>query len=287
MLFERAVIAGVGLIGGSLALAGKKAGLFGKVVGLSRNQATIEKAVELGIIDEGTTDPQKGVKGADLLFVATPVQSIAPLILSVEKSLEPDCIVTDGGSVKGPIVDQIEKRLKFPERFVGAHPVAGDEKSGPESAFPTLYEDRYTILTPTDITSMRAVERIEKMWQAVGSKTVIMTPEKHDTALAAISHLPHLVAYCLVESLDECDPEGVARAFIAGGFKDTTRIAASHPGMWRDIFDMNREKTLEMVATFERQLSDYKKIISEGDFDRLEEKLRRVRDLRLSMSGES
>ncbi len=282
-LFERAVIAGVGLIGGSLALAGKKAGLFKTTVGFGRTAATLEKAMELGVVDETTTDISEAVDGADFFFAAVPVETIVPLCLSVGPKLAQGCVITDGGSVKGHIVKELEGALPAGVRFVGGHPVAGTEKSGPEAAFETLFEGRYTILTPTDSTDSEAVALVRKMWEGAGSKVVTMSPEEHDAALATISHMPHLVAYALVQALDEADSGASIRRFVAGGFKDTTRIAASHPAMWRDIFSMNRDKVLASVKLFESCLTEFTSAIEENDFDGLEKKLEKIRDLRLGI----
>lgn len=285
ILFERAVIAGVGLIGGSLALAGKKAGVFGKVVALSRNPETIEKAIKLGIADEGGASPEAVVKDADLFFAATPVETIIPLCLSVGPKLKPGCVVTDGGSVKGKIVSELEAGLPRDVPFIGGHPVAGTEKSGPEAAFPSLYENRYTVLTPTDNTDAAALDKVKMMWERVGAKIVIMSPEEHDKILAVISHLPHLAAYALVEALDEFDSTGDARRFIAGGFKDTTRIAASDPKMWRDIFSMNKDEVLKSLDLFQASVESLKEDIKKERFDALEERLVKIKKLRLDMEN--
>lgn len=285
-IFERVVIAGVGLIGGSLAIAGKKAGIFGTVAGLGRTQTTLDRALELGIADEIFSDPKDALKGADLLFVATPVETIIPFCISSAPFLEDGCVVTDGGSVKGKIVRELEAGLPSSVKFVGGHPVAGTEKSGPDSAFATLYENRYTIVTPTEKTDPDALDRIIKMWRAVGSKVVTMTPDEHDEALAVISHLPHLTAYALVETLDKADTSGKIKKFVAGGFKDITRIAASHPQMWRDIFSMNRAEVLRSVERFEASIAGFKKDIENEDFDSLLKKLENARNLRLGIESQ-
>lgn len=283
VIFPRVVIAGVGLIGGSLALAGKKAGIFGVVAGYGRTTKTLQRASDLGIIDETHTDIKEAAKGADLLFVATPVESVVEVILSAAPALRGDCIITDGGSVKAPIVTELEDRLPNPQNFVGGHPIAGTEKSGPEAASAHLYENRYIVLTPTERTNPDTTKKVDKMWRACGAKTIIMTPDEHDHMLAMISHLPHFVAYSLVEALDEADTSGAMRKFIAGGYRDTTRIAASHPRMWRDIFSMNRDQVLESVIRYERYLAEYRELLEQGDFDGLEKRLEKVRTLRQEM----
>lgn len=281
-LFRRALFAGVGLIGGSLALAAKRAGLIETAVGYGRNLATLERAKELGLIDEIFTDPSMACADADLLFVAVPVTGTVPLICDLEPHLRDDCIVTDGGSVKGEIVASIPVGV----RFVGGHPVAGTEKSGPNAAFADLYKDHYTILTPTADTDADALAKVTRLWEGVGATVVTMTPADHDKALAVISHLPHLAAYALVETLEEEDPDGIVGKLVAGGFKSATRIAASHPEMWRDIFAMNKKATLDAVALFRDKLDTFTDAIEEERFDDLLAMLIRVRELKLALDKE-
>ncbi|MBI4665693.1 MAG: prephenate dehydrogenase/arogenate dehydrogenase family protein [Nitrospinae bacterium] len=275
-LFNRAVIAGVGLIGGSLGLAGKQRGVFKTVAGFGRNENTLKKALELGLIDEAHTELEKACAGADLFFAATPVESIVSLCVNAGAHLPESCVMTDGGSVKGRIVEDMERLLPNPGRFVGGHPIAGTEKSGPSAAFSTLFDNRYTILTPTQATDTRALSAAREMWEKVGSIVVEMTPEEHDAALAMISHLPHIAAFALVDALNAADPDKTIRRYVAGGFKDTTRIAASHPAMWRDIFSMNRRQVLNAVEAFEKSLGELKYMISEGRFEDLERTLESI-----------
>ena len=282
-LFNRAVIAGVGLIGGSLGISGKQAGVFKHVVGLGRSKQNLDTALSKGLVDEVTTDLQGACKGADLFMVAAPVESIADISLAAAQFLSDGCVITDAGSVKGDIVEKMEKDLPSRLHFVGGHPVAGTEKSGAQAAFETLYKNRYTILTPTENTDKNALDRVRKMWEAVGSDVRIMTPKEHDEALAVISHLPHFAAYALVETIMEADPEKTIRRFVAGGFKDTTRIAASDPKMWRDIFSMNRDPLLAHIEEFERSISAFKRDIQNGDFDTIEKRLERIKAARLGM----
>ena len=197
--------------------------------------------------------------------------------------LDPSCIITDGGSVKAPIVEGVEEQLENASMFVGGHPIAGGEKSGPEASDADIFKDHYTILTPSEKTDPQAIEKVDAMWRGVGARPIYMSPEEHDTTLAMISHLPHLVAYSLVDALMQADTKGEMKQLIAGGFRDTTRIAASHPKMWRDIFSMNRKKVLESILDYERCLAEYRTLIENGDFDTLEEKLSKVRDARNQM----
>lgn len=285
--FRHAVIAGVGLIGGSLALAGKKAGVFEKVTGVGRSAGNLEDALRLGVVDEATSDLGAAAKDADFFFAATPVESIAPVCVEAAKHLAEGALVTDGGSVKGKIVAELSTALPSSVNFVGGHPIAGTEKSGAAAAFDTLFKNRYTILTPAGGTPPEAVERLRGMWEAVGADVVEMTPDDHDRTMAAISHLPHLVAYALVETVRSDENAESLRRFAAGGFRDTTRIAASDPAMWRDIFSMNRRFALEYIESYERALAGFKRDIEEGRFEELREKIARVKSFRLGMDDHS
>ncbi len=285
-LFEHAVIAGVGLIGGSLAIAGKKAGVFGSVTGLGRGRSNLDKAMELGLVDAITTNLAEACRGADLFFAAIPVESIPGLCVEAAGYLPENCLLTDGGSVKREIVSQLEKKLPRNLRFVGGHPVSGTEKSGATAAVDTLFNNRYTILTPTQSTDPDAVDLVGAMWRAVGANVVTMSPEKHDHAMAIISHLPHFAAYALVEAIVNADDSDSIKRFVAGGFKDTTRIAASDPAMWRDIFSMNQDSLLTAVELFEKSLSSFKNDIINRDFDTLEKKLEKIRDERLRLDDQ-
>jgi len=282
-LFERVVIAGVGLIGGSLALAGKKAGIFKTVVGFGRGKANLDKALTLGVVDEVTTDLGLAVRGADLFFAAVPVESVIDVCLKAADGMKAGCIITDGGSVKKKIVEQLQKRLPSSVRFVGGHPVAGSEKSGAGSADESLFKKRYTIITPTSSTDPQAVDLVQDMWKAAGSDVVTMGPDEHDEIMAMISHLPHFAAYALVDAVSKADGAGSMRRFAAGGLRDTTRIAGSDPKMWRDIFSMNKERLIESINTFERSLSELKEMVEKNNFDGLKARLDKIRSTRLKM----
>lgn len=282
-LFERAVIAGVGLIGGSLALAGKRNGLFKTTIGVGRSSETLNKAKQIGLVDEIATDHVVAAEGADIFFAAAPAESIVSLCLAIAPHLPAGCVVTDCGSVKSEIVKNLEASLPKTLRFVGGHPVAGTEMSGPEAARADLFENRFAIITPTGNTDPLVIDLVSKMWEGVGSTVVTMKPEDHDKALAVISHLPHLAAYALVETMDEMDSRIPIRRFAAGGFKDITRIAASDPAMWRDIFRMNKKNLLETIEKFEARLARYKQAIENNDFDLVEKMLQNVKTIRLGI----
>jgi len=240
------------------------------VVGCGRGKPNLEKAVELGVIDRYSRDPAEAVAGADLVFLATPVQTLAEVTGQLLSGLKPGAIITDGGSVKGEVAKAIEPLLPQGIHFVPGHPIAGTEQSGAEAAFPSLYRGKRCILTPTGNTAPAALELVEKMWRLAGSDVVRMALEKHDKILAAISHLPHMVAYSLVNAVGSYDHyEENILEYSAGGFRDFTRIASSDPTMWRDIAMTNREALLEMMGRFETFFAELKEDIDRGDGEKL------------------
>ena len=281
ILIPRLAIIGVGLIGGSLSLALKRAGAVGEVVGCGRGKPNLEKALELGVVDRYTRDPAEAVVGADVIFLATPVQTLAEVTRQLLPGLKPGAIITDGGSVKGEVAQAIEPLVPAGCHFVPGHPIAGTEQSGAEAAFATLYRGKRCILTPTENTDSAALELIEKMWQVTGSNVVRMSLQKHDKILAAISHLPHMVAYSLVNAVGSYDHyEENILEFSAGGFRDFTRIASSDPTMWRDIGMTNREALLEMMERFECSFAELKADVAQGNAERLFEFFLRSKQLR-------
>ncbi len=266
----RLTIVGVGLIGGSLALALKQAGVVGEVVGCGRGKPNLEKAVELGVIDRYDRDPVSAVTGADVVFLATPVKSFAAVTRQILPGLKDGAVLTDGGSVKGEIIEQLEPLLPGAVHFVPGHPIAGTEKSGAEAAFATLYQGKRCILTPTGKTSEAAFDLVRTMWQATGCEVVSMDAEKHDRVLAAISHLPHMVAYSLVNAVGSYDHyEENILEYSAGGFRDFTRIASSDPTMWRDIAETNRDALVEMMEQFEKFFAELKADVAAGKGDEM------------------
>jgi len=274
-------VIGVGLIGGSLALALKAAGVVGEVVGIGRGLANLEKALELGVVDRFTQDPAEGVRGADLVFLATPVLTLSEVAAAIAPHLKRGAVLTDGGSVKGSVVAAIEPLLPDGVHFVPGHPIAGTEKSGAEAAFPTLYRGRRCILTPTGRTDPAALDLVRRAWETAGSEVVLMEVEKHDRVLAAISHLPHMVAYSLVNAVGSYDRyEENILEYSAGGFRDFTRIASSDPTMWRDIALTNREALLEMMERFERFFAELKEDVRAGEGTKLFEFFLRSKESR-------
>ncbi|MBW2690298.1 MAG: prephenate dehydrogenase/arogenate dehydrogenase family protein [Deltaproteobacteria bacterium] len=278
---DKLAIVGVGLIGGSLALALKEAGAVGHVVGVGRGLANLETALRLGVVDSFTQDLAEGVADADVVFLATPVLALGTVAEQAMPHLKSGAIITDGGSVKQAVIDAIEPHLRDDVHFVPGHPIAGTENSGAEAAFATLYHDRRCILTPTERTAEKPLEVIRQMWQLVGSQVVVMDVDKHDRVLAAISHLPHMVAYALVNAVGAYDRyDENLLAYSAGGFRDFTRIASSDPTMWRDIAQTNREALLEMMEQFETFFAELKEDVAVGSGERLFEFFRRSKQSR-------
>lgn len=282
VFFNRVAIIGVGLIGSSLARALRQQGLAGEIVGCARSAATRAKVLELGLAARCEEDPALAVKGADLVVLAAPVGAYEAIARAMEPSLSPGAIVTDVGSVKMATIRDVGPYLPEGVQFVPGHPIAGTEHSGPESGFAELFQDRWCILTPPPGTEPDAVERIAALWRACGSRVEIMEAAHHDKVLAITSHLPHLIAYTIVGTatgLEESERGEVIR-YSAGGFRDFTRIAASDPVMWRDVFLNNREAVLEMLQRFSEDLTALQRAIRWGEGQTLEDHFRKTREIR-------
>jgi prephenate dehydrogenase len=258
-------IVGVGLIGGSFALALKEAGVTGRILGFDLDQHNLAQALQLGVIDHSCRGPEELI-AADLVFLATPVLAMPETLTAIAPHLKPGAILTDGGSVKGAVISALEPLLPPTLRYVPGHPISGTERSGAQAAFATLYRGKRCILTPTERTDPQALALVTALWQAVGSEVMLMDAEKHDRILAAISHLPHMVAYALVNAVGSYDRyEENILLYSAGGFRDFTRIASSDPTMWRDIALTNRDALLEMIERFEADLAQLKEAIRIAD----------------------
>jgi prephenate dehydrogenase len=259
-MIPRLCIFGVGFIGGSLARALREAGAVGTVIGCSRGEENLARALELKVIDEYVLDPAAAVDGADMVVVATSLGATPAIFDKIAASLGPTTIVTDVGSAKARVVDAA--RLSFTEnfaQFVPGHPIAGTEKSGVDASFASLFHDHRVILTPLAETNRNALTTVTEMWQATGANVIEMNVQHHDEVLAATSHLPHLLAYALVECLAEMDESNEIFAYAAGGFRDFTRIASSSPAMWCDIAMDNRDALLSVLQHF---TSTYNQLIS-------------------------
>lgn len=281
-LFQRVAFIGIGLIGSSMARRMKADGTAVEFVACARSEATRAKAIELGVVAEAFENPAEAVADADLVVIATPVGSYADVAKTIAPVLKPGAIVTDVGSVKQAVVDAVVPHLADTGVFVPGHPIAGTEESGPGAGFPTLFENRWTILTPTDETDPAAVEKVSALWSSMGAMVDVMSPSHHDMVLAITSHLPHLIAYTIVGTATdlEDDLRQEVVKYSASGFRDFTRIAASDPVMWRDIFLNNKEATLETLQRFSEDLTELQKAIRRGEGDKLQELFSRTRDIR-------
>lgn len=281
-LFDRLALIGIGLIGSSLARAAREYGLVRSVVCSSRAPATRAKALELGIVDEVFADPADAVDGADLVVLCTPVGIFADLTEIIAPKLEPGAIVSDVGSVKEAVVREVGPRLPANVHLVPAHPIAGTEFSGPEAGFSTLFQGRWTILTPAGGTSEEAVERVAELWRRCGSNVERMEAAHHDRVLAITSHLPHLIAYTIVGTAADLEEDTKSEVikFSAGGFRDFTRIAASDPVMWRDIFLSNRDAVLEILQRFTEDLTALQRAIRRGEGETLHDHFTKTRAIR-------
>lgn len=280
-MIEQLSIIGVGLIGGSLALALKQAGYCRRIIGIGRNPARLQAACKARVIDEGTTDYAAGLADADMILVAVPLNAYVDAFRQIKGKFRADAIITDVGSAKTCVIEDAARVFgKIPQNLVPGHPIAGTEKSGFEAAFAELYRKRRVVLTPTATTSSRAVDAVAAMWQAAGALVEITDAAHHDRVLASTSHLPHILAFGLVDSLArENDVEEIFR-FAAGGFRDFTRIAASDPAVWRDICLRNKEALLQALSSYRADLDDLEKAIREGDAATLMEIFTRAKTAR-------
>ncbi|MCU0839803.1 MAG: prephenate/arogenate dehydrogenase family protein, partial [Rhodospirillales bacterium] len=272
-LFGRVALIGIGLINSSLARAMRRDGLAGEIAACARTHATLDTARQLGLADSATTDPRQAVDGADLVVLGSPLGTYGALAAAMAPGLKPGCIVTDVGSAKACVLTDVAPHLPEGVHLVPGHPVAGTEHSGPEAGFAELFAGRYCILTPSPGTDETAVGRVAELWQRCGMIVERMDAHHHDRVLAITSHLPHLIAYTIVgtaTALEEQVKSEVIR-FSAGGFRDFTRIAASDPVMWRDVFLNNRDAVLEMLGRFSEDLTALQRAIRWGEGDALED----------------
>lgn len=256
-MFNKALIIGVGLIGGSLALALKQRGLVNTIIGVSRSPDTLVQAQQLGVIDQGATAlDAEMVEGADLIFIATPLGAFPQVFKQLAAlPIADTCLITDGGSAKQYVIESARAAFgALPAWLVPGHPIAGKELSGVAAADATLYEDHRVILTPVDTTAPKAIDKAKSMWEAVGACVETMSPQFHDEVFAATSHLPHLLAYLLVDLLNEHPELGNVFKYTAGGFRDFTRIASSDPTMWRDIALYNHAAIAKWLKNYRAEL---------------------------------
>lgn len=271
-LIKTLTVIGIGLIGGSFSRALKAVGAVERVIGVDLDAANAALALQLGVVDTVAASLAEGVREADVVFVAVPVGSVAAVVAAAAPFLPAGCIVTDGGSVKEKLVQLCEPLMPAGTWFVGGHPIAGTEHSGAAAAFAELYRGRRCILTPTEATDSAALELVRSLWQAAGSRVECMEAVTHDRVFAAVSHLPHMVAYALVHAVNRsAEEEENILAFSAGGFRDFTRIASSDPVMWRDIALMNRGALLDMLDRYQTEFIALRERVAMGDGPWLEE----------------
>ena len=270
-MIERLCIIGAGLIGGSLARALRAADYCREVVGCSRNPEHLQQAVELGVIDRYETDPVQAVAGADMVLVAVPLGAMEPVFRALRGQLPAEAAITDVGSAKASVIEAARRGFgELPAAFVPGHPIAGTEQSGVAASFPGLFRDRRVILTPVEQTSTEATARVRAMWEAAGAVVDEMDPAHHDTVLAATSHLPHVLAFALVNSLTRIGESDEIFRYAAGGFRDFTRIASSDPVMWRDICLANGDAILQLIDRFSGDLQQLADAVRQHDGETLQ-----------------
>lgn len=280
-MIQRLVVIGVGLIGGSLARALKAADAVAEVIGCGRSRANLELAVDLGVIDAFDQDVGRAVAGADMVFIAVPLGAMAAVLSQLRGRLAADAVVTDGGSVKGSVVvDACKVFGEVPSWLVPGHPIAGTEHSGVASSFADLYQNRRVILTPVTETNPAATARVRAMWESAGAQVTEMSVTHHDEVLAATSHLPHMLAFGLVDMLARMRSNDEIFRYAAGGFRDFTRIASSSPEMWRDICVANADALAAMLARFSEEMTELSDTIRARDPDALWRIFARAREAR-------
>ena len=282
-LFKRLALLGIGLIGSSVArIAMERGDIAGEVVANARTQATLDRVTELGIAHRTELDPARAVEGADCVMLCAPVGAYAALAEAIAPHLMPGAVLTDVGSTKQSVIRDVGPLVPQGVHFVPAHPLAGTEHSGPDAGFTTLFEGRWCLLVPPPGTDEAAVERIAELWRRCGSMIDTMEPAHHDRVLAIVSHLPHLLAFTICGTADDLEDESRQQVlrFAASGFRDFTRIAASDPAMWRDVFLNNREALLEMLARFMEDAQAMARAVRWGDPSYIEDSIKRGRRIR-------
>jgi len=281
-MFKKVCIIGCGLIGSSLARAIKKNNLAEKIVSSNRSEDLNKKVITLKIVDESSSDTKKIVNGSDLIVIATPLSSYEDVILKIKDSLKSGAILTDVGSVKEYIINLVEKKIPNDVSWIPSHPIAGTEESGPEAGFSELFQNRWCVLTPSKKAKEKDIKLLQTFWEKIGSKVDIMEAEQHDYILSITSHIPHLIAYNIVNTsltIQEEKKLNIVK-YSAGGLRDFTRIAASNPIMWRDVFIQNKKNTSKMIDKFIENLEDLKIAIENDNGKKLEEIFTKTKEIR-------
>ena len=284
-LFTKVALLGVGLIGSSIAHAMRRGSLAGHIAGHAHTEATRKRAGELGFCHSIHEDPKEAARDADLVVLCTPVGALGEVAQAIAPALKQGAIVSDVGSVKMAVIRDVGPHVPAGVHFIPGHPIAGTEHSGPDAGFPELFDGRWCILTPPAGTDEAAVEKLSAFWRGLGSRVEVMEPKHHDIVLAITSHVPHLIAYNIVGTASDLEQvtQGEVIKFSAGGFRDFTRIAASDPTMWRDVFLNNREAVLEVLGRFSEDLSRLQRAIRWGEGDMLFDLFTRTRAIRRSI----
>ena len=280
--FEKVCIVCLGLIGGSIGLAIKRSNISNQITGYARSNSTLERAIELGLVDSVKDNLKDAVNNSDLVILATPLSTFRELVEEMSPFLKKGCIITDTGSAKLTVIEDLKDILPNGVEFVPGHPIAGTEESGPDAGFAELFDNRWCILTPTEDNSSNAVDLVKGFWESIGSKVEIMDPMHHDKVLAITSHIPHLIAFNIVgtaNNLANVTEKEVVK-YSAGGFRDFTRIAASDPKMWSDIFTYNSDAVLEMLDLFSNDLAKLKAAVIKKDSDLLFSNFEKTREVR-------
>ena len=284
-MFERVCLIGLGLIGSSLGLVMHEKGLAGHITGHARSEETRKEAMRIGFVDSVYETASEAASDADLVIICAPVGVMGDIAGEIAGSLKPGCILTDAGSVKQAVIAAIGPHVPEGVHFIPGHPIAGTEKSGPSAGFPELFKNRWAILTPPEGADETAVEKLRALWMACGSNVEIMDAAHHDMVLGITSHLPHLIAYSIVATASDLEQVNKSEVikYSAGGFRDFTRIAASDPTMWRDVFLTNREAVLDLLSQFTEDLGMLRRAIRRNDGDTLFDLFTRSRDIRRSI----
>ena len=280
--FKKVCIIGLGLIGGSIGLAMKRSKISNQIIGFAKSNSTLKRAIELGLVDKVKDNLEDAVNDCDLIILATPLSTFKKLVEEMSPFLKKDCIITDTGSAKLSVIEDLRGILPNNVEFIPGHPIAGTEESGPDAGFAELFDNRWCILTPTEENSSNAIDLIKEFWESIGSKVEIMDPLHHDKVLAITSHILHLIAFNIVgtaNNLANVTEKEVVK-YSAGGFRDFTRIAASDPKMWSDIFTYNSEAVLEMLELFSNDLAKLKAAVIKKDSDLLFSNFEKTREVR-------
>lgn len=283
-MFNKITIIGVGLLGASFALAMKKNGLCRTITGHGRSRENLQRAKERNIIDSFEQDPVAACSGAELIMLSAPAGSFPGLVRAIVPTLKKGAVLTDVGSVKGILVREIEKMMPKDVHYIGGHPIAGSDRSGIDSANAELFRNAKCVITPTENSDPSALNKIQNMWKAFGADIIILNPEEHDRIYASVSHLPHLIAYAMVNTVAEMDRSYLD--FSGKGFMDSTRIACSSEEMWNDICLLNRDNIIEALAVFQRNLDLLDRYLKAGDSDSLKAEFRKARTLRENIGSE-